>query len=609
MKGQISKNSPKGFEKTCFTVLKLMKALIILGMLQACNPDKGSGMLKLGENSNVNYIIIPDHADQVVQFAASELRNYLKKITGKEMEILTQSVARRKKNAVQLVVEKSESLKWDGFTMEITGKHIRLISGESRGLLYAVYYLLEESGCSFFYPGENEEIIPRKAEIVFNPVKITCNPTLENRGLAPYGLYAGSVEMGRKFIDWMAKNRLNFILVSEDRPSDCDGPAHGSIWKEVQKDLLPELQKRGFIIEMSEHCAPVFFQRSLFKDHPDWFAMSKGKRKLGPPPYSGQMCYSNKDAVEYYATAIAEYAAKHPEFHVIGTWPLDGGEYCECENCKDPQTVFKAVMRVAEKVRKVRPDMMVEHLAYKVQTWQPPVQEEIPGNMSVLWCQDSGDRDSLVLEWIRKAAKAGGVYQFEYYMGDNYRTRANVWLRPEYAVGVARHAREMGYRGVISLFLPIQNWWRASFNNWFFARACWEEDLDIDESIRNYCLSYYGAQGPEIEKIFARILNNLQPEPYKDQRENAAERLNRVRVSAQSIMDKLDSILKETADKDVAIRIQRLRTYVEYSLMHCEAMASRKPADLKRLSDYSKDHPEQQMVLMYPEYIVWRNSD
>ena len=42
-----------------------------------------------------------------------------------------------------------------------------------------------------------------------------------------------------------------------------------------------------------------------------------------------------------------------PEMDIIGTWPLDGGNYCECEDCKDPQTVFRAAMRVAEKVKEL----------------------------------------------------------------------------------------------------------------------------------------------------------------------------------------------------------------------------------------------------------------
>jgi len=579
------------------------------GFFHACQTTKDDNFLRLSEDGNLQTIVIPDQPDQVTRFAASEMKDYLMKITGIDLPVVEKSDTRVRKGFIELVVKKDTTLTWDGFAIQTTGKHMIIQAGEPRGLLYAVYHLLEESGCSFFYPGAQEEIVPRKTGIVFNSGTVIRKPMLEHRGLAPYGLDSTSVDMGRKFIDWMAKNRLNYILISEDRPSDSDGPAHGSVWKNISRDLLPELQKRGFIIEMSEHCAPVFFPRSLYKEHPDWFALNNGTRLPGPPPYSGQMCYSNAEAVEFYASAIAGYAAKHPEFHIIGTWPLDGGEYCECENCRDPQTVFRAAMHVADKVRKVRPDMIVEHLAYKVQTWQPPDMDKIPGNMSVLWCPDAGEMDSLAQAWIRKAGDAGGVYQFEYYMGDNYRTRANVWLRPGYSADVARHAREMGFRGVISLYLPIQNWWRASFNGWFFARACWEEDMDVRMNLRNYCTAYYGSQSDGIENIFNRILFELQQEPYQDQLMSAAERVKLVRTTVPSILQEIDRILQNTGDKDIALRIQRLRTYVEYGQLHCEAMVNRKPIDLKRLADYSLNHPDQEMVLMYPGYITWRNLD
>ena len=583
--------------------------IFLIVIFQSCTSGNDKEVLTLGEKGNLQSIVIPDHSEQVVKFAASELKGYLKKITGHELQIVESSDNKYREKAIYLVLESNKSLKWDGYEIRCTSEGIRLESGNPRGLLYAVYTLLEESGCSFFYPGEKEEVVPQSKMISFRTDTLVFNPALEHRGLAPYGLQAGSTELGRNFIDWMAKNRLNYILVSEDRPSDSDGPAHGSIWKEVSEELLPELQKRGFVIEMSEHCAPVFFPRTLYNDHPEWFAMNKGERKLGPPPYSGQMCYSNKEAVEYYATAIAKYAARHPEFHVIGTWPLDGGEYCECEQCKDPQTVFKAAMHVAEKVRLVRPDMIVEHLAYKIQTWQTPAMDEIPDNMSVLWCPDAGQMDSLARKWIEKADQAGGIYQFEYYMGDNYRSRANVILRPAYSIEVARHASEMGFRGVISLVLPMQNWWRSSFNNWFFARACWDPNLDMRSCIRKYCNDYYGERALNVEQIFNIILTDRPPMPYKDQLKTAQESLLRVKAYSKTILPELDSLASATQEKNIAIRLQRLRAYIEYSLLDAEAAASRNPVDFNRLVKYSKEHPEQDMVLMYPEYITWRNLD
>jgi len=585
-----------------------LTSLLALSLF-SCGNQTGNSKLVVGEGGNLKTIVIPDQADEVTWFAASELQRYLEMMTGILLEIEDNSEVTVKSMAIRLNTEANSELKWDGYAVETGGEGIVLSASEPRGLLYGVYTLLEEGGCSFLYPGSQEEIVPRQATVEFRQGSRIFNPLLEHRGITPYGLDASSVELGRSFIDWMAKNRLNLILISEDRPSDCPGPAHGSVWKEVDDELLPELQKRGFVIEMSEHCTHVFFPRSLFEHHPDWFALNDGKRKLGEPPYSGQMCYANQDAVEYYASAVADYAANHPEFHIIGTWPLDGGEYCECEACKDPYTVYNAAVRVAEKVKKVRPDMVVEHLAYKPQTWQPPG-GEIPDNLSVLWCPDHGKMDDLAKEWIRKSTLSGGVYKFEYNLADNYRSRANVGLRPDFSADLAKQAQKMGYRGVITLYLSMENWWRSCFNHWFFARACWDQELDVEAGLHETCQKYYGAQATEIEEVFTTIFKELHPEPYFNPiDESFAELSSEVASTAAKILDQINRIITETEDPDINKRVVRLKTYVEFFQLFTESFTSRKTADLDRLVKFSEEHPDQDMVLMYPEYIQWRNGE
>jgi len=57
------------------------------------------------------------------------------------------------------------------------------------------------------------------------------------------------------------------------------------------------------------------------------------KEKLGPPPYSGQMCYSSKEAVEYYANAVPPMPENTQSFtlsHLAAGWR----EICECETVK-----------------------------------------------------------------------------------------------------------------------------------------------------------------------------------------------------------------------------------------------------------------------------------
>ncbi len=587
--------------------LKLLPAMAILFHVNACSPEKNGEVPAIGKDGDITAIVLPTDPGPVTGFAASELRDYLREITGISLRIIDESGRKKNEKVIRLSLENDPAVVWDGFHIDGTKDGIVIGANKSAGILYGVYQLLEEAGCSFVYPGKDEEVIPEKTAVRRSRGRKVYKPVLEHRGLTPYGLQRSSLELGRDFIDWMAKNKLNFILVSEDRPSDCPGTAHGDIWKEVSAKLLPELQKRGFVIEMSEHTMPNFFPRSLFQEHPEWFSLIDGKRKAGPAPYFGQMCYSNKDAVDYYANALSAYAVLHPEFDIIGTWPLDGSNYCQCKDCQDPQTIFNAIRHVAEKVKEVRPDITVEHLAYRPMTWQPPLSEKIPSNLSVLWCPDNGVKEDLAREWIHKAKDTGGVYQFEYYMGDNYRSRANLWLRPENAVNVVKYANQIGYRGVISLFLPMENWWRSAFNSWFYARACWNNCPGQDSLMHEYSQRYYGRESPAIEKVFKTLFTEIQPEPFirPDQKE-FTRRFPVIDTVSRNLVSALDRILAKTTDPGITKNILRLKAYIEYFRLYAEVFTMKKPGDLDRLVQFSEDHPDMQMVIMYPEYIRWR---
>jgi len=576
----------------------------IFSALTGCGSDSQS--LVLGTNGVINRISISDSSDPVIQKAANELSRYIGQITGKFLPVtIDKELSDTSTGILRLQKTNDDSIRWDGFSIRVRSHRVDLNAKESRGFLYAAYTFLEQAGCSFFYPGTKEQVVPKKATLTFAQGVFIHNPILEHRGLAPYGLDRNSIEAGRDFIDWMAKNKFNYILVSENRPSDSDGPANGSVWKEVTKELLPELQQRGFIIEMSEHCTPVFFPRTLHKQHPEWFALNDGVRKLGPPPYSGQMCYSNRDAVEYYGNALADYAGKHPEFSVIGTWPLDGGRYCECEQCKDPNTYFNASKRVAEIVKKVRPDITVEYLAYNDQ-FTAPKMDRLPANMSVLWCADPGIMRDTLQQWVKKANKAGGVELFEYFFGDNYRAGTNVWLRPKYATKMPELARTEGFRGVVSLFLPIQSWWRSAFNSSFFAKACWDKSLNVDSTLERYFAAYYPQHSTEIDSVFSTIFLHFQEEPYQVCGTLSPPKIRHLDSTAGEVVGRLDQLFNNTSDSTERTRIGRIRTYVEFSKLYRDAFASGNPADLDSLVRYSQLRPEQHMVLMYPGYIRWR---
>ena len=227
----------------------------------------------------------------------------------------------------------------------------------SRGLLYAVYSLLEELGCRWVFPGDAEEVVPRLETLQARAGKRRSIPRLVRRGLALYQLNERTQDLAVGIIDWMAKNRLNHLMTSWERNFETDG--HDMRWKDVAPELLAEVQKRGITLEVSEHMTHLFFPPEMFDQHPDWFALVDGARTRG------QICFSNDEAVAYFGEQLSEFSAVHPEIDVIGTWPLDGLGYCECKGCRQPYTAFEAFETWADSVNEVRPGLEVEFLAYK----------------------------------------------------------------------------------------------------------------------------------------------------------------------------------------------------------------------------------------------------
>ena len=67
------------FNQSLTGSLLVLTSILMVGMFHSCTLGKCKEVLTIGENGNLHYIVIPDHSDQVIKFAASELKDYLKK--------------------------------------------------------------------------------------------------------------------------------------------------------------------------------------------------------------------------------------------------------------------------------------------------------------------------------------------------------------------------------------------------------------------------------------------------------------------------------------------------------------------------------------------------
>ena len=113
--------------------------------------------LKIVSNRKSDYcILIENDADSVIRFAASQLQEYIHRMTGTLLPVKTNStkdpyIAVKQQEHNQHL---SDNLKLDdGYSIRFDGLNIIIEGTGSRGTLYGVYNFIEKLGCRWYSPG------------------------------------------------------------------------------------------------------------------------------------------------------------------------------------------------------------------------------------------------------------------------------------------------------------------------------------------------------------------------------------------------------------------------------------------------------------------------
>ncbi|UCD27548.1 MAG: DUF4838 domain-containing protein [Planctomycetota bacterium] len=331
--------------RNCSVVLRgILWAIFGVGYLTIIN------VCPQAHGQSASVISVPEQADVTLNFAAAELSKYFKCITGRDYLIETQPG-----NSPLVRLKVDTGLKHDGYRIYRDGDSICISGGSSRGCLYGVYTLLVELGCKFPIPGKEYEIIPRLEKISWSGPTIQSEPAVAGRGILIYPLndavsnrtreiarIAGQSELFYfhpfnvldeilELIDWMAKNRFNFLSLLA-----------GKIPPEVLPKLKEAFVARDMGMEWGMHWLPKYLPRSLFEEHPEYFRMENGKRtpKLN-------MCPSSSEAADIIAKNSLDdwdQLRDFPRFETLHLWPDDlnpkvhrTSGWCYCEKCKGYQ--------------------------------------------------------------------------------------------------------------------------------------------------------------------------------------------------------------------------------------------------------------------------------
>ena len=297
--------------------------------------------------------------DATVRFAATELKRYLRKATGKAITAADSAAATFTIGlceALGMKAPRGLTAIDDWVRVKESDSGYILTGANPRSVLFAVYRYLEACGCRWLRPGRNGEIIPKLRSPRIRGIDIDEQPDHPYRSICIEG--SCSVEHVTGMIDWLTKKGMNGYFIQFHHGSHFferwyTHAANPEFEKEpydiatITRQIVGEITKRGLVFERMGHgwtCIPFGLPgEGWVKETPKLtpaqtrlLAKVNGKRELHEGvALNTNLCYSNPTVRRTMAKSVVGYVRENPEVDVVHLWLADGSNNnCECSNCR-----------------------------------------------------------------------------------------------------------------------------------------------------------------------------------------------------------------------------------------------------------------------------------
>ena len=355
----------------------MVLVVLAFGLAPAAASHKPAPLV-IVQNGQAKMPILAGSVEQPVK----ELQAYLKRMSGAELAI---EPAKRGAAGVHVGLAKDfpwvtfddiESLGPEGFLLKSDGKSLYVVANAPAGVAYGVWFLLQQLGCRWFFPGQVWEDVPSLPTIqgVWDERQTPTFRTQRRIRFAYRGGRPGSTEIER----WYRQNLLG----------GSQQVSIGHTWYGLDK-------------------------QADFKAHPEWFALihpkassARGKAKAKDAEEAqadeaaepkgvrrpSKPCYSHPAVIKRAIETTLAKAEKMGGKGMISLTPPDGLNFCECQKCfsvfqgskpkytrhrvwfatrpdgvmvgAPSETVFAMVNAVAREVGKRYPDILIGCYAY-----------------------------------------------------------------------------------------------------------------------------------------------------------------------------------------------------------------------------------------------------
>ncbi|MFO0725595.1 MAG: DUF4838 domain-containing protein [Myxococcota bacterium] len=280
----------------------------------------------------------------------------------------------------------------EAYRIRAQGPQVELEATDEKGLVLAIYDLLDRLGARWPGPGEVFTVIPERPELNLKILPTLIEPRFRMRE------FFGTGGVG-------IQTRVD--------PSG----ALQSAWRDYQRR-----NRWGASEHISGHAGTSFAlnHRAELESHSDWRAWVGGARTPWSPNL--KLCASSTGARDAFVadrvSALSGLLAKDPTTFAVSVEPADGGGHCECDRCRalggPSDGVFELANQVAREVRRKFPGKWVSLYAYNEHADIP--RAPIEPNVFVMVCPYGLHRtglepDELIDAWSKKVARLG-VYDY-----------------------------------------------------------------------------------------------------------------------------------------------------------------------------------------------------
>lgn len=489
-------------------------------------------------------------ASRIEQFAANDLARYLSLVSGRDVQVCDSASA----PAIRLDVTTDDPKlgPLDSFRISELDGIISIQSAAPRGLLMGAYHYLQLLGCRFYFPGEANEFVPRRDDVILRGVEVYECPAFEKRGIVIYL----SNSAFQDWVDFMPKAKLNtigvhaFVEQGVGERGSVDDARQAESWA----------ADRGLRIDLEAHC------------------------------FGSTFCPSDEDGMSAAASRMVEMVKRLPDStRDLFLWQADGHiDKCDCpghqEHTPADQTLL-LVNRLLAAARATRPEAKLCYLAY-INTLPAPKNVKPEDGVFLEWapirrcmshalndpaCSINVDGhvphllDNLEVFGADDAQVLG--YWLDASLFNRGRFDANhrrLPFFPHLARDDFRYYRSLGVKQITSFACQLD---RSYFETFVspsvatYAQLLWNPDADIESDLKVFCRDFLGVE----EAIVGLVPDTaMDPQHCPGVREVGAKIADAIPV--------VHDLAQEAADKLYRKRLLRLAAELEHRRGWCEAL-------------------------------------